>query len=287
MKVLVLGGEGMAGHVIVDYVCETREHVDLVYTVRGQPRDSRARTLNGIDKTAVYDCLRACQPDVIINAVGMLNDHAAQQLTDAIYVNSLLPHWLADYGDMHGARVIHISTDCVFSGNEGHYSETAVKDGTSAYAKTKSLGEFVRQNHLVIRTSIVGPELKRNGIGLFHWLMRQTGTIQGFRRVFWNGVTTLTLARIIEQELQSDLSGLVHLTGTSAVSKYDLLCVMASVFEKDDVAIQPTDEVFSDKTLVNTRADFAPVVQDYPAMFQDLRQWMRQHQARYQALYRF
>src|SRR5690606_27782525 len=109
--------------------------------------------------------------------------------------------------------LIHISTDCVFSGKKGDYIETDQKDGSSVYAQSKSLGEITGDNILTIRTSIIGPELKNNGIGLFHWFMSQQGQIQGYSNVFWNGVTTLELAKVIHRLINKQMDGLIHITG--------------------------------------------------------------------------
>jgi len=172
--------------------------------------------------------------------------------------------------------VIHISTDCVFSGEKGSYAETDLLDGTSIYAKTKALGEITHAPHLTIRTSIIGPELKESGIGLFHWFQQQTGMVNGFTNVWWNGVTTLELAKGIDHVIQKNITGLLHLTAPQPISKHDLLMLLQQSFQKNDVKIIEDGRLSIDRTLVNTRKDFDYQVPDYPEMISALANWMKQ-----------
>jgi len=276
MKILIFGGQGMAGHMIADYLSERTDH-DIVTTVRSNAVSPKQILLDARAEQEVVSVVAELRPDVVINAVGLLNDHAAERLGDAIAVNSLLPHRLARLGEQFGYRLIHISTDCVFSGGEGEYTETDTADGLTVYAKTKSLGEVTYGNHLTIRTSIIGPELKAEGIGLFHWFMRQNGDIWGYRHVFWNGVTTLELAKAVEWLLPRNLTGIVHVGGKEKLSKYELLLLLKDVFERKTVTIKPFDGVPSDKSLVSTRSDVTYSVPPYPQMLRELREWMKSH----------
>jgi dTDP-4-dehydrorhamnose reductase len=274
LKILIIGGQGMAGHMIQSYIGQATSHV-VISTVRKKPTSPYTITLDVTDDKKVFDLIREIQPDVVINAVGILNEQAHIHLKEAIYVNSLFPQLLANYGHRLGFRLIHISTDCVFSGKKGEYIESDVADGMSIYAKTKSLGEVTDVSHLTIRTSIIGPEIKKDGIGLFHWFMQQSGEIRGYRKVFWNGVTTLELAKTILWCLDRDLTGLVHLAATQKISKYHLLQLFNEWFrEPGEVQIQPYDDYDSDKSLVNTRRDFSYPVCDYPIMMAELKSWM-------------
>jgi dTDP-4-dehydrorhamnose reductase len=162
----------------------------------------------------------------------------------------------------------------VFSGLKGNYSEDHPTDGTTVYAKTKSLGEITVEPHVTIRTSIIGPEIRKHGIGLFQWFMKQTGSIQGYQQVFWNGVTTLELAKAIVWTIHNDISGLVHLSQKEKISKYDLLLLLNNEFDKKDIQILPNCIEKSDKTLANTRKDFTYSVPKYIPMIRELRQWM-------------
>jgi dTDP-4-dehydrorhamnose reductase len=273
MKILILGGRGMAGHMIKDYLMEATNH-KVWDTVRGPADDPRSLPLDATNESDVLEVLEKIQPDVVINAIGILNEEAIRRPKEAIYVNSLLPHLLADFGERLGYKLIHISTDCVFSGKKGNYTETDIPDGISFYAKTKSAGEIIDKANLTIRTSIVGPELKRDGIGLFHWFMGQSRGIKGFSSVFWNGVTTLELAKAIAWTLEQDIRGLVHLAAPTKISKHTLLNLFKTVFERATISIQPYDAIESDKSLVNTRADFSYQVPYYVDMITELKQWM-------------
>lgn len=261
----------MAGHLLTQWL--SRGGFDVIATQRSGAEAAPYASLDLRDGNELEQLLKSHKPDAVINAAGLLNDEAKLRLREAVEINSLLPHRLADYGDELGFRLIHISTDCVFSGISGPYEETRTADGSTAYAKSKSLGEVVRPNHLTIRTSIIGPELKSDGIGLMHWFLRENGPVLGYSRVYWNGVTTLELAKCIGWTLEHPLDGLVHLTGRRKLSKHKLLQMMNAVFQKGAV-ITPCSKLHHDKSLLNTREDFAYAVPDYPAMLKELAQWM-------------
>jgi dTDP-4-dehydrorhamnose reductase len=193
----------------------------------------------------------------------------------AFQVNSLLPHQLAKLIERQKGKLIHISTDCVFSGKKGDYTENDIPDGTSVYAQSKRLGEIISDNHLTIRTSIIGPELKEDGIGLFLWFMKQVGEIKGYKKVLWNGVTTLELAKATEAMIMSNVTGLYHLGSEEKISKYSLLKLIQQTFEKTDVEIIPDDAFRLDRTIKNTRTDFLYPIPSYEQMLVDLRDWMR------------
>jgi dTDP-4-dehydrorhamnose reductase len=172
------------------------------------------------------------------------------------------------------ARLIHISTDCVFEGTRGGYTEEDTADGTSVYAITKSLGEIRAPGHLTIRTSIIGPEIRQGGIGLMEWFLAQKGPVSGYERVMWNGVTTLELAKAVEKMLDSQVSGLIHLAHPEPLSKYELLRHMQQAFHKQDVEIIPDSNHVQDRTLVSTRADVHFELPAYPVMLAELADWM-------------
>lgn len=276
MKVLVLGGNGMAGHVLRMYFTEKGRY-SVWFTLRAKTEDRQAIQLDVTDWPSVEKVARFIRPDVVINATGILNKRAEQNIREAIQVNSLFPHQMAQLGKQLGFRFIQISTDCVFSGRKGNYRESETPDGTTVYAKSKSLGEVVDGPHLTIRTSIIGPEL-RDGIGLFHWFMQQKGSILGYRKVLWNGVTTLELAKALDWIMQKpELTGLVHLTGPEKISKYQLLLWLKETFKREEVSIQPYDGIAKDMSLVNTRPDFTYVALPYIQALEEMRDWIRCH----------
>ncbi|WP_168122155.1 SDR family oxidoreductase [Paenibacillus sp. HB172176] len=279
MKLLILGGMGMAGHMIVDYF--TRQGHEVFYTRRELSEDPGSYLLDVADVPGLEELLRKLKPEVVINAAGLLNDQAALRLQETVWVNSYLPQLLHSIADKFGFKLVHISTDCVFSGKDGNYRESAKCDGTTVYAHSKSLGEVNAPGHLTIRTSIIGPELKKDGIGLFHWFMRQEDAISGYSHVYWNGVTTLELAKAIEWSLAEKVVGLAHLTGDHKISKLELLTLIKNVFLRNEVTLFPDACMHSDKSLVNTRIDFLYTSPTYPNMLAELRDWMLESHRHY------
>jgi dTDP-4-dehydrorhamnose reductase len=270
MKVFVLGGQGMAGHVIVDYM--KRCGYEVLYSVRND--DSEGITLDVRNLESVNEVLMKYKAEIVINATGLLNGNAESHVMEAIQVNSLLPHALVKTVNKYGGKLIHISTDCVFSGRKGEYKELDPKDGLNVYSKTKSLGEIDEFPHLTIRTSIIGPEIKKNGIGLLHWFIQQTGRIEGYQNAYWNGVTTLELAKAIQDFIIQNISGIYHLSVDQKISKYDLLLLFKEVFHKNEVEIIPVQEPIIDKTLIHTRDDYKYPVKPYREMIIELYEWM-------------
>lgn len=268
-KVVVLGSRGLAGHMILDHLSRVN-HLEVV----GIDRDPLSRFVQiraDVESASrLLSVLKSVRPTVVANCVGVLNAAADADLRRAILLNSYLPHELAAWGDVLGFKLIHLSTDCVFSGATGGYTETAVPDGTGAYARTKMLGEVRSGRHLTFRTSIVGPEVRPDGNGLLEWLLRQTGIVPGYDGVQWTGVTSLVLARAIEAAISSDLHGLYHLVPRTAISKYHLLKVMAGAFGAHGMRIVRQQVPHSRRTLVCTRTDFDFVVPDYDSMLQEL-----------------
>ncbi|MDA7025254.1 SDR family oxidoreductase [Bacillus sp. CLL-7-23] len=279
MRLLILGGNGMAGHMIKEFFSNKKQY-DVCWTQRHSlPNHPNCFFLDVKKTTEIKKLLEKVKPDVVINATGLLNDAAHKNLQDAIHVNSLLPHLLAEWSNDYQYYLMHISTDCVFSGSKGKYTETDEKDGSSVYAQTKSLGEVLDSKNLTVRTSIIGPELK-DGIGLFHWFMQQEKVTHGFRRVFWNGLTTLELAKAIEQLLDSKLSGLIHLTGNRFISKYELLLLLNKIFARG-IKIVPDDQFHSDKSILMTRDDVPYQPISYEQMLAELKEWIKKHSSLY------
>lgn len=274
MKILVLGGKGMAGHMMVSYL--VKKEYPVYYTSRDR-MDKEGIYLDVTDLTMVEKTIDQIKPDIVINCVGILNEHAQNNPKMAFQVNSILPHQLAKLVDRHGGKLIHISTDCVFSGSKGNYTESDLPDGTSVYSESKKLGEIIDDKHLTIRTSIIGPELKEDGIGLFLWFMNQKGQIKGYDQAFWNGVTTLELAKAVESLMKKDITGLYHLGTKEKISKYNLLKLIQAIFNKNDVEIIPDSSVILDRTIRSTRRDVYYYLPDYKSMLMELRDWMEQN----------
>ena len=254
MKILVLGVSGMAGHTIALYLKEqghevtgfARRTVPFVSCVQG----------SAMDTDFLRRMIRDGQYDIVINAVGILNRDAAEHPYRATFLNSCLPHLLADITKDLPTRIIHISTDCVFSGRSGGYTEESVPDGETFYDRSKALGELKDGKNLTLRNSIVGPDMDPKGIGLLNWFMSQKDPIKGFTNAMWTGMTTLQLAKIIEKAALQGATGLYNMVPDHGISKYELLKLVNHYLRGEHVEISPDASFVVDKTLVRTRFDF-------------------------------
>lgn len=273
-KIIVVGSHGMAGHVIKQKLA-LDNFFDVIDIARNSSSFKPTYELDITDFNQLYEIIHTEKPAFIINCIGILNVDAEKNPDKAILLNTYLPHCLARICTEVDARLLHISTDCVFSGKKGNYSESDSKDGVGFYAQSKALGEVTYGKHITIRTSIIGPELNPNGIGLLHWFLTQKGEINGFTNVFWSGVTTTQLANsIIKIITEDNILGLVHLTNGTKISKYDLLNLFEKVFNKNDIKIIASDYYKVDKSFINTRLDFQPKVPAYYDMLQEMKKWM-------------
>jgi dTDP-4-dehydrorhamnose reductase len=272
-RVLVLGSGGMAGHLVCRYLQEAGHSVTPVGHDTG---DSEVH-VDAEDEDAMCRLLAERLPDVIVNCIGVLVKDSERSPLRAIRLNALLPRILERESRVLGTMTIHVSTDCVFSGARGPYAEDDVPDGDDTYGKSKALGELNNDRDLTIRTSIIGPELKVNGTGLFHWFMRQDGLIDGYRQVFWGGVTTLELARFVDTCIRRPLAGLVHLTNGVPISKYELLALMKNIWGKNSVIIRGADVPVSNKGLRCTRTDIGHRVPPFRTMLEELHAFMAAH----------
>lgn len=271
-KVLVFGASGMLGHVVVRYLKETGRY-DLIPCSRKVISGEEGVVVDVTDFNKVSSIIKEHRPDFVINAVGMLVKASSENPALAILVNSYFPHFLANLGKQSGFKLIHISTDCVFSGKTGKYSENSFRDGDLVYDRTKAMGEVVDSRNLTIRTSIIGPELNSNGSGLFSWFMRQSGIVNGYANAIWSGVTTLELAKAIDAAITQDIVGLYQLT-MPPISKYDLLLLIKKVWHKSDVEVIPYSDFHCDKSLVCTRVDFQyELPKSHEIMLKELHDW--------------
>lgn len=271
-KILVLGCKGMAGHVVKNYLESTQN-----YDVWGLAKGVLAEKIINLDVSStkkLENVLNKGDFDVVINCIGLLNKTAEDNPELAIWFNSYFPHLLASFGEKYNFKLIHISTDCVFSGKEGAYKEDSFKNGIGFYAQSKALGEVVNSKDLTFRTSIIGPELKPDGIGLFHWFMNQAGVISGFTEVFWTGVTTIELAKAINEAIIQELTGLYQLTNNTKICKYDLVSDLNRVFKSNEVKITPNSDYKIDKSLINSRKDFDYNIPIYAIMIEEMKEWM-------------
>lgn len=268
-KVLVIGSTGMLGHVVKKYLIDKK--YDVYETTRNQTNKYYFDALENIKK--IEEIIDSIKPDFVVNCIGILNKKAEDYPSQAILVNSYFPHYLDEMSEKYNYKLIHISTDCVFDGHEGNYKEDSPKTATTIYGTSKALGEINNNRSLTLRTSIIGPDTNPNGIGLFEWFMKQKDEVHGFRKAFWSGVTTIELAKQIEIAMNSNLTGLYHVTNGQKISKYDLLTIIKDVFNKD-IKIIPDDNYSCDKSLVVTREDYKFNIPSYHQMIVEMKEWI-------------
>lgn len=279
MRYFIFGVNGMAGHVIAQYLKEKGHEV----TGFARQQSSVCKTILGDarNRADVENALGADGYDVVVNCIGVLNKRVDASLADGIYLNSAWPHLLAEKLAGRRTKLIHISSDCVFEGTKGHYTELDRPDAVSYYGRSKALGEVVDCDNLTLRTSIVGPELKTDGTGLFHWFMKQTGSVSGYKKVIWTGVTTLQLAKSIEEDISKQKTGLYHLVNNESICKHDLLQLFNSAFRRNPIEITENDTVVSNRSLVCTSEGQRFFVPGYKQMIEEMAEWMEEHKDLY------
>ncbi len=284
MKIAILGAAGMAGHMIYSYLSEKGYDCEPYY--HKNTDGENLLIFNAENENDILRLVFQNDYDCIINCIGILIKESEANPERAIRVNALFPKILERFAKESNIKVIHISTDCVFSGSHGNYRENSPKDGLDVYAKTKALGEIINEKDLTIRTSIIGPELKHKGTGLFDWYIRQEGSTDGYADHFWSGVTTLELAKAIEYVLQNPICGLVHLTNNIKISKYELLTLINKHRPTNRIEIRKvyTGHVV-DKSLTCDSNKFRYNVPSYEEMIIDLFKYMENHSRLYSEKY--
>lgn len=269
----------MAGHVIALYMKEQGHNVvgfartksTFVDTIIGDAYDTRLIT----------KILEKGEYDAVVNCIGILNQFAEKDKAAAAFLNGYLPHFLVKATQYVDTQVIHISTDCVFSGKTGPYTEMSFPDGVTFYDRSKALGEINDNKNLTLRNSIVGPDIKPGGIGLLNWFLQQRGEVNGFTGALWTGQTTLQLAKTIEAAVMNRVRGLVNMVPESNISKYELLILFNHYLRNDELAINPIEGVVVDKTLVRTNEEFDYQIPNYDIMIRELADWMKIHKELY------
>lgn len=261
MKVLIIGATGMLGNALFRRFSTTTA-IEVFGTARSPAAKSyfdaalHQRILPGVDATDFDTLVRAtgwARPDVIVNAVGLIKQlEAANDPLVALPINAIFPHRLARLADAIGARLVHISTDCVFSGKKGGYTEADFPDAYDLYGRSKLLGEVDYPNAITLRTSIIGRELGSHN-ALVDWFLTQEGITRGFTRAVFSGLPTVELADVIAQHvlLRPELRGLYHVA-SQPISKYDLLASVAAAYGKN-IKLVPDESVVIDRSLDASR----------------------------------
>jgi dTDP-4-dehydrorhamnose reductase len=255
IKVTILGASGMLGSIVTDFLSRD-EKLSITATVRSSELIKKAgecvrnvewKILDVKDKTrTIQQLLDLGKPDWIINAIGVIkpysHDGNPMEVEQAITGNAAFPHWLAR--TFTQSRILQIATDCVYSGNKGHYVESDKHDALDVYGKTKSLGEVLLPNVNHLRCSIIGPEPK-SYVSLLEWFRQQPNhaKVSGYTNHSWNGVTTLHFAKICHGIIKNNtlLPHLQHLIPNGDITKHDLLCCFAQCYERSDIEITATE----------------------------------------------
>lgn len=257
MKILVLGASGMLGNAVFRVM-----HEKQAWSVYGTVRSNYApevfsdsqkkQIITGFDaqdNDALTKLFTAIKPDVVVNCIGLI-----KQLADAddplitLPINAMLPHRLAHLCGLAGARLIHVSTDCVFAGTKGNYKETDISDATDLYGKSKFIGEVDYPHAITLRTSIIGHELN-NANGLIGWFLAQQNSCKGYTQAIFSGLPTVVLAQIMRDVVipARQLRGVYHVAA-QPISKFDLLNLVAEIYEKN-IEIIPDSKLVIDRSL--------------------------------------
>jgi dTDP-4-dehydrorhamnose reductase len=261
MRVLIFGATGMLGNAILRKL--TLDGGNIVYgTIRSNsPVDplgllNTTNIINGIEVDNIDSIIKAFQisrPDVVINCIGLVKQvEGGNDPISAAFVNTILPHRLAKICSLFEARFIHFSTDCVFSGLKGFYSERDYADADDVYGRTKLLGEVSGKNTVTLRTSIIGRELAGNR-SLVSWFLSQEGEVSGFSRAIFSGLPTCEVAEVLQNFIlpNQHVAGLYHLA-SEPINKFELLTIIAEVYKKK-IKIKPNDSMRIDRSLDASR----------------------------------
>lgn len=283
MKFFILGCNGMAGHTISLYLKEQGHDVlgfdraksSLVKSIAGDARDTS--TLERIIKEGKFD--------TIINCIGILNQFAENNHELAAFLNAYFPHFLVKATESSNTQVIHMTTDCVFSGKKGNYTENDLRDGESFYDRSKALGELDDDKNLSLRNSIVGADMNPKGIGLLNWFMNNTldehPEINGYTRAMWTGQTTFQLAKTMEAAAKARAHGIVNAVPDTSISKCELLGLFNKYLRCGRVSIIPVEGINADKSLKRTNWDFDYKIPDYETMVREMSEWIIGHRQLY------
>jgi dTDP-4-dehydrorhamnose reductase len=283
IKVTVLGASGMLGHKMVQQLRSVFPSTTAIMRKRKTaPPFCRIDLFHGSDVWDGVDCMDAellqhtlagIRPDFIVNCAGIIKQRPqANDAATSIAINALLPHQLAAWAGAWGGRVIHFSTDCVFSGLRGGYTEEDPSDAQDLYGRSKFLGEVVAENALTLRTSMIGREIEDHR-SLLEWFLSQKGrSVHGYRRVICSGVTTNHLADLVTAIIEDypELSGLFQVA-SAPISKYELLCLLRDAYSAD-IDIEPDDREVSDRSMCGDklRRAIGYVAPSWPNLVQQL-----------------
>lgn len=269
-KVLILGSTGLIGHQVFNYLDYTNKY-NLFNSAFRKKLNENTVLIDARNESELFNSIEKINPSVIVNCIGILISGAKENPENAIFLNSYLPNKIAKFASKINSKLIHISTDCVFSGKKlSPYFENDFRDANDVYGRSKALGEIIQPPHLTLRTSVVGPELKSNGEELFHWFMTQENSkIEGFTKSIWSGVSTIELAKAVSSSIDKNLTGLHHVTNNEVINKFDLLSLFQK-HTKKDVKIIKVSGRETDKSFVDTRNNLDISIPSYDQMIEEM-----------------
>lgn len=277
-KCLILGGEGMLGHMLVKYMKSLKDF-EVFFTSRNK-LNFDSLYFDAYENSDYFDkIMREIKPDFVVNCIGVINKFVTDENKEEVtFINAVLPHKLERICKLNDSKLIHISTDCVFSGvsggidnPSGNYTEDSDVSPTDFYGLSKACGEVNDDHNLTIRTSIIGPEMKSQKTGLMEWFLNQKEEkIKGYTYAIWSGVTTLELAKQIVNLYERKVTGLINVV-SEPISKFDLLGLMKEVYALD-VKIEGDDSLRCDRSMKSVM-DFKYSVPYHLTMLQELKKW--------------
>lgn len=272
MKILVLGSNGMAGHVIVKYL---RQQGHTVSTVARNNADYHLDVEN-VDITKNFLNEIKNDYDFIINGIGLLVKDSNERPDRAAIINAWFPHAIEYAVSNSKTKLIHLSTDCVFDGKKGDYVEDDIHTEKNSYGSSKSLGEINNSKDITFRMSIIGTEIKESGTGLLNWVLKNNDKeLPGWENAWWNGITTLQLAKCIHKYINNpSIHGIYHLVNNNnKINKYDLLCKINNVFKLEKTINKTSGPKPVNKILIDTRNEVEFQIPDYDTQLIELREF--------------
>ena len=260
----------MLGHVLLKKLNANK--VFEIYDITRNKEDSTNNFECDVTNfDSLFEIIKNVKPHFIINCIGVLIKGSNENPSNAVLINAVLPNKLVQFSKAVNSKLIHISTDCVFDGSKGNHLESDNKTAQDIYGLSKSLGEINDNKNLTLRTSIIGPELKNNGEGLFSWFLSQDGKVNGYTESIWGGVTTFVLSDIIIKCLEKEYTGLLHVTNRTPISKFKLLSLIKSKFGLDNIILKKVSGKKSNKSL-NTKYNYFNVP-SYEEMIIDMNKY--------------
>ena len=266
-KILILGATGLIGHQVYLWLNANKNFIVSSFARQRKISDDTV-LLDARDEHFLEKVIVDINPDIIVNCMGVLIAEANRDPENAIFLNAYIPQHLKNIANSLDAKLVHISTDCVFSGKKGSYTEDDIRDANDTYGRTKALGEITESPHVTLRTSVVGPEVKE-GEELFDWFMSQEGRIKGFTKSYWSGVTTLELAKAVEWVIEKDIQGLYHITNGIPINKYELLMLFKKYTNKN-IEIESVQGRVINKSFLDTRKEINYAIPSYGKMISEM-----------------